>query len=1120
MKVIRIHRHLTNVLYTFSQAPAVNRSLALSIAVTIACSSIPLFAQESALGAPVIAAHVKGPNQVNLTWPAVPNPGYGYRVEIQSAADQRFTAWTEMEPIPRAGGFTCDITIVMRDARCSASDPDGAQVHNPANRGIPYWVTEAQYVDPQDGAPAQFIAWSLKPNTAYSFRVRTYSGDTSTIYGTYSNTARVTTADYPVRYVSPLGNDSGDGTAPDPAHAWRTLAHGAAALACGHVLIVMAGSYPADQIRMEQKCSAAAKAVLLVNPGDTATLTSQPPRSGHALVLAGNYLVIDGLGLASPGTPYGEYDAEINGSHNALLNVDFHPPVVPSFKFGVVVQGTRNLVYRSYLHDYGSPDAAQNPSGNGGFVLALLGWGATENTIWSNHLTRGGHDESLCKSGCRYNRWLNNVMDGGWGQGWVSVSGADHNLVEGNFIQGVGQIAPVYKPAIQASTGNNTIRRNVVTGSKTWALEVSAIGGDNVSRNLIYNNVFYDSGGCYFQSSSRGPGAYNTIIYANNICYKIGDLATRIYLGNTTDRNTFNDILSVDAAGKPQPDRAFIMWNQLGAGAYETLRSVAAADRMYNPPFSRNRPVSVPPQFVDEPNLDFHLSAGSPLLGAGIAIVDAEWGSTSGPLDLGAFGVTISPAAPGPVPGDGSDPALRSARAGDFAAAAAAVRTQPSLMNALALEAALLRAAFDETAATDVLARIGTPAAGDLVARFERVRQGTPDPQLWDILAANPDRLLEMADTYIQWGLVRDAMVLLIHKYPQPVPALKNAVMSYYRSYCRDLLDYTYYASEDLWTAATLPLEGLSVRFPGALQVFQLMVQRDPTDANARYLLALAYQKAGSVLAAREALENALKLRPGFPDAEALLAKLPPAPVRDRIPPGAGPATGSVTPASATSSSPADVAAMALRVAATGDAGEALKYFTSARFPQEQQEASVREAYVELRLRRIVAQAAAHQCAPAIQGLSNLEAADKSLPFTSRGFPGFTRSLRVQYWVGVVEFACVDQNAARKRWQAVSKASPEIASADHAFPFMALAKLDPAESKLQARKALGFLQRQLDSASPQVRGILLYNQGLLLMLAGKIDDAAASFRAGADAGSPGFFEYLNLDAMRSLYATP
>ena len=106
---------------------------------------------------------------------------------------------------------------------------------------------------------------------------------------------------------------------------------------------------------------------------------------------------------------------------------------------------------------------------------------------------------------------------------------------------------------------------------------------------------------------------------------------------------------------------------------------------------------------------------------------------------------------------------------------------------------------------------MGSSSAGDLMARFERVRQGTPDPALWDLLAANPERLLELADLYIQWNLTRDAMVLLTHRYP-PAPALRNAMFLYYRSYCRDDLDYPYYAAEALRLAGRLPLRGVRRR--------------------------------------------------------------------------------------------------------------------------------------------------------------------------------------------------------------------------------------------------------------------------------------------------------------------
>jgi TolA-binding protein len=91
-----------------------------------------------------------------------------------------------------------------------------------------------------------------------------------------------------------------------------------------------------------------------------------------------------------------------------------------------------------------------------------------------------------------------------------------------------------------------------------------------------------------------------------------------------------------------------------------------------------------------------------------------------------------------------------------------------------------------------------------------------------------------------------------------------------------------------------------------------------------------------------------------------------------------------------------------------------------------------------------------------------------------------------------------------------------MTSTDYAYPLMALAKLDPDEAKGKARLALTFLRRQMDSVPPASKGALLYNQGLLLMLQGKKDEAIASFQAGAEAGPAGMVEYLNRDAIRRI----
>ena len=57
---------------------------------------------------------------------------------------------------------------------------------------------------------------------------------------------------------------------------------------------------------------------------------------------------------------------------------------------------------------------------------------------------------------------------------------------------------------------------------------------------------------------------------------------------------------------------------------------------------------------MDPSNLDFHLRPGGALIGAGTAVKDSDWGSTTGTLDLGAFGIaakaqSASDTTPSPV---------------------------------------------------------------------------------------------------------------------------------------------------------------------------------------------------------------------------------------------------------------------------------------------------------------------------------------------------------------------------------------------------------------------------------------------------------------------------------------
>jgi hypothetical protein len=169
-----------------------------------------------------------------------------------------------------------------------------------------------------------------------------------------------------------------------------------------------------------------------------------------------------------------------------------------------------------------------------------------------------------------------------------------------------------------------------------------------------------------------------------------------------------------------------------------------------------------------------------------------------------------------------------------------------------------------------------------------------------------------------------------------------------------------------------------------------------------------------------------------------------------------------------------------------------------------------------------IAIAAALFVLPGLLYCQSIEVSPKAIKMMQvegfNSFGNFIKGIRFQYWIGVVEFNCVDENAARRRWEKLAKASQPVASTDHAYPYMALAKMDPEEGKARASAALEALQRQLATAPPSAKGTLLYNQGLLQMIADRKTDAAASFHAGAAAGPPGMVEYLNLDAIRLLDA--
>ncbi len=572
------------------------RFITLGLAAVLLLAVIPAWG----LDVPAVTAAAKGPNQINLTWGAVSSPGYGYRVEIQSYSDTRYSSWTDISTTQNGRNY------------------------------IPYWVTESQYRDPQDatsgdGTACQFPIYGLMNNTSYSFRVRSYgkSDSGSDAYSSYSNTASATTANYALRYVSTSGNNANDGKTPSTA--WRNISYAGQTATAGMVVYVMGGSYANDYLNTANSGSMGNKIVFQAYPGNTVMLTSGSTSGGHNVQINGSYIVVDGIKSNHDSVDYAWANY---GSRNAVVNCESGLQGTTQ-RAGMSTLGAYNIIHNSFFHDGGT-----GPSGNDpGYICSVMGAGANHNVIQFNHLARGAHDTGLNKNGANYNKWMNNLHDGGWGLGWECVSDSGgpcmYNLFEGNEVANMQKLASgTYKPGLEVSGDYNTIRRNVIRDGalyNTLGIEISKMVGYGASGNLIYNNVIFRNGGMAINFFSGASLSTNLI--ANNIIYANGLLnsqaGNQIFSEATGAMNVKNNIILYrSSSGVDNPNYGVIVQN------YGTPMSVATANSSISG-FTGN--LTINPGFVNEATPDLHLKSTSGAVAAGTVVTDSVWGSPTYP---------------------------------------------------------------------------------------------------------------------------------------------------------------------------------------------------------------------------------------------------------------------------------------------------------------------------------------------------------------------------------------------------------------------------------------------------------------------------------------------------------
>jgi tetratricopeptide (TPR) repeat protein len=490
-----------------------------------------------------------------------------------------------------------------------------------------------------------------------------------------------------------------------------------------------------------------------------------------------------------------------------------------------------------------------------------------------------------------------------------------------------------------------------------------------------------------------------------------------------------------------------------------------------------------------------------------------------------------------------------------------AIARDKSLHTAWKLQVALLRRAgkVDEARRQLEQARAIDPV--DSLMRLEAIQLGANDDALWLHLAAGPERVLEIAGAYFEFGMCRDAMTVLDHTYPavpgnqtEPGAVLPQdyPLVAYYRAYCRQMLGQS--GAADFKAASSQGLEYVFPNRTNSLAPLEAAVKEDPQDGSAHFLLGLLRLNDNWTVNAVAELQAAKAIRRDIPElyfalggallsskdgkaaapsvlqegiaaapSKALKALLAQSAAPAPKPPseaatGAAAVSGAANAATQKPSTPAEIAEHALSLAADGELVAAVALFTAENFPQEKQSESVRMAYLEIQLQALRSGAAHHSCAEALRGVASIGGKDESVPFTLGGFGDLMKSARFQYYLGAVESLCRKSRAAHQRWSEVARMTPEIFSPDFSFPAVAAQSLAAKGKGPKIQPWLDQVSKALESATGDVKGTLLYSKGVLLLALGEESaglaefeegPAIGAFQEGAKAPDFGMSRYLN-----------
>jgi tetratricopeptide (TPR) repeat protein len=388
------------------------------------------------------------------------------------------------------------------------------------------------------------------------------------------------------------------------------------------------------------------------------------------------------------------------------------------------------------------------------------------------------------------------------------------------------------------------------------------------------------------------------------------------------------------------------------------------------------------------------------------------------------------------------------ARRGERRAATATLSQRPAVTaestRAGGTLVALWRAQGEPARAKALLASLRQEDPTSNLLRVEATRLGQADPALWPHLAADPERIIEVAVDYLRAGLYADAVEILGHDYPSgpgvvsevgmPRPEA-HPLIAYYRGFAKQALGQNGRADFD--AASRMPLTYVFPHRPDTLFVLRAAIEANADDASAHFLLGSLYLSGGMTDAAMREWETTRRLNPRIPtlhrnmgytvlatDGEAdqaiglfkegttvdatnvglyygLDAALTKAgrPASDRADALAGYPDQRTAPATL-------IYKLAIALAEAGRFDEADALFPGRFFPRNEGGINVRQIYLEVKLRRARALAAKGECAKALGIVDRLKEPAPGLAFTEDGLEPFIASPKFEQMIAEVRAPC------------------------------------------------------------------------------------------------------------------